>query len=415
MSAGRGKAFDLLFEHSSEALLMVNGSGEVVKGNEAAKSALGTSLAGKRVDAVFEGTSFPSDYRDNAPVIRSFAASIRSPGGGRRAFRITPLPLEKGGVMVIGKDMSRTEAVQNEIEKLRKRVRALELERKRSIKGTRTGSGTVGHALRDLEATNQKLEEFNRRLVRELDLAAVLQRSLIPQQLFPKGCVRCAFRYEPMGKVGGDYCDIVELQKGRKGVIVADVSGHGVSSAFISAMLKMFFINFAQGCSTPSELLKKLNREYCGVIRTGEYATVFYAVFDPKKEQVSYCGAGHPSAFLHHKRGGKIEPLTSDGFFIGMYGDAEYNDRLAGFKTGDRCLLYTDGIIEAFSERRKEQFGENRLFRSFGRHAGEPLDTMVCSIVEGVKGFMGKSGFLDDLAIVAVEYADESERDKKDP
>ena len=60
-------------------------------------------------------------------------------------------------------------------------------------------------------------------------------------------------------------------------------------------MLKMFFINFAPGCSTPSELLEKLNREYCGVIQTGEYVTAFYMVFDPKKEQVSYCGAGHPS------------------------------------------------------------------------------------------------------------------------
>jgi serine phosphatase RsbU (regulator of sigma subunit) len=413
MGESRVKVFDLLFAHSSEALLVVNGSGEVIEGNEAARSAFGSSLVGKMVDEVFEGTRYPADYRDDAPVIRSIAASIRSPEGKRRSYKITPLPLEKGGVIVIGKDISHAEVVQKEIERLRKRVRTLELERRRANKGVKAGSSIDGHALRELEATNQKLEEFNKRLVRELDLAAVLQRSLIPQKHSSKGCVRYASRYEPMGKVGGDYYDIVDLQKGKKGVIVADVSGHGVSSAFISAMLKMFFINFAPGCSTPSELLEKLNKEYCEVVRTGEYVTAFYAVFDPKKGRVSYSGAGHPPAFLHHARDGKIEYLSSDGFFIGMYGDAKYADRVAGFDAGDRCLFYTDGIVEAYSERKKEHFGGDRLFRSFRLHAGEPIETMVRSIIGGVKRFMGKSRFLDDLAIVAVEYADESEHDKK--
>jgi len=311
--------------------------------------------------------------------------------------------------------MSRAEAVHREFDRLKERVRTLENERKRTTRPARAGSGSDDRALRELEATNKKLEDLNRKLVRELDLAAVLQRSLIPLRLSPKGCVRCASRYEPMGKVGGDYFDIVDLQKGRKGVIVADVSGHGVSSAFISAMLKMFFINFAPSCSAPSELLEKLNKEYCGIIQTGEYVTAFYAVFDPKKEQVSYCGAGHPSSLLYRGRNGEIEPLASDGFFIGMYADAGYADSLAGFEAGDRCLFYTDGIIEAYSEQKKEQFGEERLLRSFRRHAGEPLESMVCSIVNGVKRFMGKSRFLDDLAIVSVEYADESEHDKKSP
>jgi serine phosphatase RsbU (regulator of sigma subunit) len=413
MGKGRAKVFDFVFTYSSEALVVVNGSGEVVEGNEAAKSALGPSLVGKMVDAVFEGTRFPADYRDNAPVIRSIAASVRSPDGERRTFKITPLPIDKGGVIVIGKDISSAEVAHEEIERLRKRVRNLELERNRANKGVKAGPRIDGHALRELEATNQKLEEYNERIVRELDLAAVLQRSLIPQQLSPNGRVRYASRYEPMGKVGGDYYDVVDLQKGRKGVIVADVSGHGVSSAFISAMLKMFFINFSRGFSAPSELLRKLNKEYCEIVRTGEYVTAFYAVFDPRKGQVSYSGAGHPPAFLHHTRGEGIERLHSDGFFIGMYRDADYADRVAGFEAGDRCLLYTDGIVEAYSERRKEQYGGDRLFRSFRLHAGEPIETMVSSIIAGLKRFMGKSRFLDDLAIVAVECADESEHDQK--
>ena len=87
-----------------------------------------------------------------------------------------------------------------------------------------------------------------------------------------------------------------------------------------------------------------------------------------------------------------------------MFEKAEYEDSSASFTRGDRYLVYTDGIIEAYSEEVEEQFGEKRLHDSFKKHIERPLDQMIRSIINDVKKFMGKSKFYDDLAIVAVEY-----------
>jgi serine phosphatase RsbU (regulator of sigma subunit) len=204
--------------------------------------------------------------------------------------------------------------------------------------------------------------------------------------------------------VGGDYYDVLDLGNGKKGVIIADVSGHGVSSAFIAAMLKVSFADYAPRFHSPAEVLKWLNTRYCEVIQTGDYATAFYCIIDPQNNSMTYCGAGHPRPLYLNRQNRSIELLSSEGFFIGMFDQAEYRNRQVELCRDDRFMLFTDGIIEAYSDEKGEQFGDIRLRECFEECCDEPLERVIETVISRVKNFMKKSIFYDDLAIVAVEY-----------
>jgi len=210
--------------------------------------------------------------------------------------------------------------------------------------------------------------------------------------------------FEPMGPVGGDYYDLVELPGGRSGLILADVSGHGVSSAFIAAMLKISFMNYAPEGLGPAELLSMLNEEYCSLIQTGDYVTAFYTIFDPANRTMVYSGAGHPMSLFYRSRNDRVETLKSEGFFLGMFDRSEYVEKSIEFAPGDKYLVYTDGIIEAFSENQEEQFGVKRLIRAFKKHHEKLIDERLNAIIAEVKEFMQQSTFYDDLAMVSVDF-----------
>jgi sigma-B regulation protein RsbU (phosphoserine phosphatase) len=119
---------------------------------------------------------------------------------------------------------------------------------------------------------------------------------------------------------------------------------------------------------------------------------------------MTYCGAGHPRPLYLKRQSGSIELLSSEGFFIGMFDQAEYVNQQVELCRDDRFMLFTDGIIEAYSDEKGEQFGDSRLRRCFEECCDEPLERVIENVISRVKNFMKKSIFYDDLAIVAVEY-----------
>jgi serine phosphatase RsbU (regulator of sigma subunit) len=307
--------------------------------------------------------------------------------------------------MVIGRDVSEVESYRNEIDQLWEQNRNLEKELQllQNEVGGEDMSRSLSIALGQLEKAKEDLEERNQNLIKQMELAAVLQKTLVPHDLPEDRYLQFAFYFEPMQFVGGDYYDVIDLGKGRKGLIIADVSGHGVSSAFIAAMLKISFMNYAPKYNSPAAVLAKLNQEYCRIIQTGEFVTAFYAIFDPLQKKLTYCGAGHPRPVYFNGLTRKINTLDSRGFFIGMFDQAEYRDLTIELCEGDRLMVFTDGIIEAYSDEKKEQYGEKRLLMSFKSCCNLPIERMIDYIVDDVKEFMKKSIFYDDLAIVTTE------------
>lgn len=401
------KRYEMLFKYVTDIVIIMDRDGKILDANDNAVKVFGNGILNGYADLLGNGISDRLDSVGTSQVVQSFHISNTKTPRKKLQLRVNLVPVEKDGrvseVVFIGKDLMEIEPYRAEIDRLREQLKSLRGEHKPSEKAREKSTSSLAAALRKLEVANEKLGDMYKTLNNELELASTLQKSLIPKPPVQSERLRFAFHYEPMGHVGGDYYDVIDIDGTKKGVFLADVSGHGVSSAFIAAMLKISFRNYAAGSGSPAKLLGRLNREYCNVIQTGDYVTAFYAVFDTSRNRIVYSGAGHPRPICRHRKK-EIRLLSSEGFFIGMFEDAEYADSVIDFVEGDRFLAYTDGIIEAYSSEKNEQFGEKRLLSSFERHEGRPLSTMLQNIIEDVKQFMHKSTFYDDLAMVAVEY-----------
>jgi serine phosphatase RsbU (regulator of sigma subunit) len=399
-----------LHQYTGEVLFFLTADGGIKECNERVDAYFSRSLVGKKITDVFEGIDFSVSSLFQAEIVHTVLARTTGFSSRRYSFLLSFIPIVEGNdeheVMVIGKDLSKIESYREENQAMQGRIEELEHEQKISGIGNKGDGKTIAlaNALRKLERTKGELEKTNQTLIKELELAAILQKSLIPQNIPEDSHLRFAFHYEPMQFVGGDYYDVLDLGDGKKGIIIADVSGHGVSSAFIAAMLKISFTSYAPRYHSPAEVLSKLNAQYCEVIQTGEYVTIFYGIVDPQKSRMIYCGAGHPRPLFLTRRRRSVELLSSEGFFIGMFDQAEYTDREVQLREGDRFMIFTDGVTEAYSDEKGEQFGEKRLRLCFEECREEPLERMIETLIGRVKDFMKKSIFYDDLAIVAVEY-----------
>jgi serine phosphatase RsbU (regulator of sigma subunit) len=399
-----------LYEYTDDIIFILNTDGFVLENNERVENYFSQGTLGKNIKSLFEGIDIPIESLFQGEIVQSVFAHAANYTGKKGSFLLSFIPVEidkkNREIMVIGRDLSEVESYKEEISSLRSRIDSLEEERRLfdSVKKGNDKMLTLANTLKKLERTKGELEKRNQTLTKELELAAKLQQSLVPHQLPEDSQLQFAFHYEPMQFVGGDYYDIMDLGYGKKGFIIADVSGHGVSSAFIAAMMKISFMNYATKLDSPAAVLSRLNNEYCDVIQTGDFVTAFYGVIDPQQNCITYCGAGHPRPLFYHHQTGETELLASEGFFLGMFDKAEYTDKEVKFHVGDRFVAYTDGVIEAYSDERGEQFGEERLLNCFNECSDQALDSLVAKIIDDVKIFMNKSIFYDDLAIAAIEY-----------
>lgn len=236
----------------------------------------------------------------------------------------------------------------------------------------------------------------------ELDIARKIQAQLLPELNGAMAGVEIHARYSPAGSVAGDFYDVLSDGRGL-GVLIADVSGHGVPAALSASTLKVALRAQAEQIAHPAEVLTELNRTLCGLLRD-QFITAAYVYFDPAGRELRYAGAGHPPILLWRAATKKVESLEENGMFLGPFPWAKYTERRAPFEPGDRCLLYTDGVLEA-SNRREEEFGAARLSEFLARHSGEPADAACSALLDQVTAWSGEEpdSRQDDITFVAVE------------
>ena len=253
----------------------------------------------------------------------------------------------------------------------------------------------------ELKRILEELEKKNRQIVEELSLAAELQTSLLPKE-FPSDLpLNFAHKYIPYAYVGGDFFDIVRLDKNKIGIIIADVSGHGVSSAFITTMFKSQFDIYGPKSESPAETLSILNKVFVSMIHTEHYITAFYVVIDTDKMICTYCNAGHPNQLLFKDNGEVIE-MSSMGFFLGMFEGTEYEDKEVQLEAGDRILFTTDGIIETIDAEGK-QFGKDNIIRVINQNRDNDLETISNNLLSEIIMYMADPTFQDDITILLTE------------
>lgn len=253
---------------------------------------------------------------------------------------------------------------------------------------------------RDMEV----LEARNNEIIQEMNLAVELQKSLLPKSYPDIDLVGFTHRYIPLAMVGGDFFDIVKLSDDLVGVMISDVSGHGLAPAFITAMLKSSFDYLISPDTGPAQVMTRLNEEFSKIIETDHYVTAFYAIFDFASMTCRYCNAGHPPQLLAHSDGSFTE-MGPDNPIIGMLDSFGYSDKSVPFRNGDILCFYTDGVLEARAAD-GSLFGMDGIKRSVSRALNGALDDMADGMITDLIQYMKDPYFEDDITILLGQVID---------
>jgi len=237
---------------------------------------------------------------------------------------------------------------------------------------------------------------------RELEIAQEIQSGLLPDAGSSLEPFRAYARYLPVATVAGDFYDL--LPSGTcLGALVADVSGHGIPAALSASMLKMALRAELDHVGSPSQVLAGMNASLAGSLK-GQFITAAYAAFDAENRTLRYAGAGHPPMLVQRGCDGTIEELEENGLFLGPFPAARYTEVCTTLIAGDRCVLYTDGLLEA-ANGQGEEFGSERLRAILAENAPLESGRLTDLIIERVASWTGyaKGNPADDITLLIVE------------
>jgi sigma-B regulation protein RsbU (phosphoserine phosphatase) len=236
-------------------------------------------------------------------------------------------------------------------------------------------------------------------LVREVEMAAAVQRHLLDQHRPPAGPLDVVARTEPARVVGGDYYDFVELPGGRLAVVVADVAGKGLPAALVMPAVKIALRALVERHAGIEDLLAELNRVFLDNLPPASYFTLVLAVFDPARALLVHANAGHPPV-LRLGANGAASWLRAEGPAVGLlHEDVRFETAELALEPGDLFVFYTDGITEA-EDAGGSDFGGERLAAA-ARGAGSAA-AVVAAVHAAASAFRGASPPADDATVIAV-------------
>lgn len=233
---------------------------------------------------------------------------------------------------------------------------------------------------------------------KELEVAQEIQLSILPAPFPTSPHFRVAARYAPMRSVAGDFYDFLLPHDGEAGLLIADVSGHGVPAALIASMVKVAAASQRAQAADPAALLTGMNGVLCGNTQN-QFVTAAYVHLCATSAELRYAAAGHPPMLL--LRDGHVTPICENGLMLGAFPTAQYATTVQPLRVGDRLLLYTDGITEAANHRR-EEFGEERLLALLRDTDKLPQEAAADRMLQAVKDWSALQE--DDLTLLLCDY-----------
>ncbi len=263
-----------------------------------------------------------------------------------------------------------------------------------------------------------ELTKQRRALEHDLRLARELQEAFLPQSLphfapseQPDAAgLRFYHRYTPTLAVGGDFFDVLPLDKHSVGVFISDVDGHGMQAALVAAALRTLIEELQDEAGDPGGFLEHINQGLHRILRqttTPVYATAFYLKLDAAAGQLSFSSAGHRAQLHLRRKLGEVAWLHDEskaGPLLGMEEDALFPERTVPLDQEDVFVLFTDGIVDV-SNQQGEAFGPKRLETVVRGVLDAPPPKIIEAIVEAVSRHAGETIFPEDVCIIAVEAA----------
>lgn len=236
----------------------------------------------------------------------------------------------------------------------------------------------------------------------ELATAQRIQSAALPHQAPTVRGIEVAARYVPMTAVAGDFYDFLPIDDRCLGILVADVSGHGVPAALVASMVKVAFASQAERATDPAKVLEGMNQVFCGNIEEG-FITASYLVFDTEASELRYASAGHPPALLWRRDGGRLLECAESGVVLGCFPQARFKNIALPLMPADRILIFTDGVLEA-ANRAGEFFGDTQLKPLMKSHIDLTPGGFADLLLERLAAWSGKASLDDDVTLVVVDF-----------
>lgn len=270
-------------------------------------------------------------------------------------------------------------------------------------------SRTIEKAIEQVRYIRESQQEHNQleSIKNDLAIAGEIQQTILPRSFPPfpdlTEVVDMYASMTPAKDVGGDFYDFFQIDDERIGLVIADVSGKGVPASLFMAVSRTLLRATALRGVSSAECLTYANKLLCKESLDSMFVTVFYGIYHYKTGMMDYTNAGHNPPYL--LRGGRtVECLpVAYNFVVGVFDDIEFESNTLTFGIGDTLLLYTDGVTEAFNDKR-EQFSESNLQDILASmHESSSAKEVVTSVLQSVKTFSGDYPQSDDITLLSLQ------------
>lgn len=243
------------------------------------------------------------------------------------------------------------------------------------------------------------------RLEKELDVARDIQRKILPLKDPEFESLSVSSVFIPAFEVGGDYYDFFEISDKKIGFVIADVSGKGISAAFIMSEIKGIFESLSRMIESPKEILSKANQILNNALNKKSFVSALYGLIDSNQNVLYFSRAGHCPAILI--RDGKVNTFKPSGIGLGLTNDKHFKDNLEEFKVelkdGDNLIFYTDGITEA-KNKNLEDFGEERFTEILLNNSHKSVNEITNEVIKAVTLFSQDHSQYDDITLVILKW-----------
>jgi phosphoserine phosphatase RsbU/P len=241
-------------------------------------------------------------------------------------------------------------------------------------------------------------------LTDEMRAAGKIQDAILPSSMPIVSPWTVAARYAPMSGVAGDFYGFPRVLSNSLGIIVADVMGHGVAAALVASMVKVAVFNAAELGQSPARIVQELNCTLCKQA-PGQMASAIYVELNQDGNLASYTAGGQPPPLLWRRSDQRLDPLDSAGLLLGIRREEPYDDNTIHFATGDRLLIYSDGLTEA-ENGKGESFGDVVLPGFFVLKQNLSTETFAAELLQSVLAWSvadSGPGQADDITFVVLD------------
>lgn len=260
----------------------------------------------------------------------------------------------------------------------------------------------VEHRTRELQTAYDELLSRDAEIRHNMRAAGRLQtRLLLPRTPPDWPELRWGIHYAPLDHLGGDYYDLSPVGTDSLGILIADASGHSIAAGMVAIMSRIAYAEVVGQTDRPGEVLAAMNRQLHGMADE-RFVTAFYGVLDRRTRVLTYANAGHPYPLRYSPKTGTVQPLTAQGFLLGIMPDEVYRERTVQLEPGDRLCFYTDGLVETHNEI-GELFGESRLQEALVENCTASARQILDRILAKEREFRSSQPLGDDVTLMIGE------------